>query len=93
LQEVYETVNTYFLVLDLLAGGSLNDLIESGYFFQENEIKIIMKGLVEALAYMSLNNIMHRDLKPKNILFKKENDFASVVIADFGIATKVFFYN
>ena len=32
---------------------------------------------------------MHRDLKPKNILFKQQNDFSSVVITDFGIATKV----
>lgn len=32
---------------------------------------------------------MHRDLKPENILFKNNNDYSSVVIADFGIATKI----
>jgi len=32
---------------------------------------------------------MHRDLKPENILFKNNNYYTSVVIADFGIATKI----
>ena len=32
---------------------------------------------------------MHRDIKLENILFRKKNKINSVVIADFGLATKV----
>lgn len=40
---------------------------------------------------------MHRDIKLENILFKKQNAFDSVCLADFGLATstheKVYLYN
>lgn len=38
---------------------------------------------------MHNKEIMHRDLKLENILFKKPNKMESVVIADFGLATYV----
>lgn len=37
--------------------------------FTEQEIYNIMKMLVEAVAFMAKNNVMHRDLKLENILF------------------------
>ena len=39
LYEVYESINTYFLVLELLEGGTLKDLLEIGYKFSLSEIK------------------------------------------------------
>ena len=35
------------------------------------QIQAIMKGLLEGLAHMHSKNIMHRDLKLENILFKE----------------------
>ena len=32
---------------------------------------------------------MHRDIKPENILFKEKNNFKSLRLTDFGLATKV----
>ena len=46
-----------------------------------------MKHLVKALHYIHSKGIMHRDLKPENILFQKKNDYSSLKIADFGLAT------
>jgi serine/threonine protein kinase len=46
-----------------------------------------MKGLISAIIHMNERDIMHRDLKPENILFKVINDFSTVYIADFGLAT------
>lgn len=48
-----------------------------------------MAGLLQGIQEMHKNDIMHRDLKLENVLFKKQNDLKSVVIADFGLATKI----
>jgi serine/threonine protein kinase len=51
-----------------------------------------MKGLVKALLHLSEFQILHRDLKLDNILFKKKGlvTHENVILADFGLAT---FYN
>ena len=47
---------------------------------------MIARQLLDALAYMHLNNVTHRDLKLENLLLARPNDISSVVIADFGLA-------
>jgi serine/threonine protein kinase len=37
---------------------------------------------------MHKNRIIHRDLKPENLIFRHQNDYKSIVIADYGLATK-----
>lgn len=37
---------------------------------------------------MHRQNIIHRDLKPENLIFRAQNDYKSIVIADYGLATK-----
>ena len=53
---------------------------------QEEDAKMIARQLLDALAYMHLNNVTHRDLKLENLLLARPNDISSVVIADFGLA-------
>jgi len=42
---------------------------------------------LEGIRFIHENNIIHRDLKPENIMFKEENNFNSLKIVDFGLAT------
>lgn len=53
---------------------------------QEKDAQVIARQLLDALAYMHLNNVTHRDLKLENLLLARPNDISSVVIADFGLA-------
>jgi serine/threonine protein kinase len=48
-----------------------------------------MKCILEALAYMDTKKIMHRDLKPDNMIlkFKDKLENAVLKIVDFGLAT------
>lgn len=81
--EVYETDNTLFMVMEFLYGGQLQEYINKNYKFSIEEIRIIMKGLIDGASYLAsksifykvILDIMHRDLKPKNIILKKQHDF------------------
>ncbi|CAD8065160.1 unnamed protein product [Paramecium sonneborni] len=52
--------------------------------YQEWEIKIILKHILEGLRFLHSKNLVHMDIKPENILFKKQD--MSYKIADFGLS-------
>ncbi|CAK81836.1 unnamed protein product (macronuclear) [Paramecium tetraurelia] len=89
MHEVYETSNSLYVALELLEGGSLYDLIKEKTLLSTTQIQQIMVGVLQGLHHMHQKKIMHRDLKLENILFKQQKQMDSVVIADFGLATKV----
>jgi serine/threonine protein kinase len=70
-----------FYVMRYMAGGSLSERIERGLTPQE--IAHILLRIAAALDYAHAKGVVHRDLKPGNILFD-END--NPYISDFGIA-------
>lgn len=90
LYEVHETSNSLYVCLELLEGGQLYEYFRRKVIFQNKEIQVILRGLLEGLKHCHEKDIMHRDIKLENILFKKPNQIDSVVLADFGLATYVF---
>jgi len=71
LYETFEGENTYYYVMELLEGACLYDDIKkhSNQPYSDTEIKDIMKMLITAVSEFAKNKIMHRDIKPDNILF------------------------
>jgi len=87
--EVHETENSIYLVLELIQGKSLQDTLKKPSFRDDySEVKIInmIRSILDALAYLASKGIMHRDLKPDNILLDKES---KIKIADFGLGTLI----
>ena len=89
LHEVYETDNSYYMIMEMLEGGSLRDRINKEKLDLET-ISFIMIGILKGLSHMHKNGIMHRDIKPENILFRNnKNGEEDVCIADLGLSTLV----
>lgn len=87
LYEVYETDKSIYLVLELIQGKSLYDVLKRPNFRKDvtlTQIINMTRSLLDALAYLASKGIMHRDLKPDNILLERGE---KVKIVDFGLAT------
>ncbi len=71
-----------YFVMKFLRGASLSDVIARGAM-PVAEIKRMLKETAGALGYAHQNGIVHRDIKPDNIMF---DESGHAVVTDFGIA-------
>ena len=75
LYEVHETDSSIHLVMELIEGDSLQKVLKSRDFkakHSDAQIIKMMHAIIDALSYLASKGIMHRDLKPDNILVNKE---------------------
>src|SRR5664280_180327 len=75
-----------FLVMELVTGRTLRDLIREGGELDPAEAVSIMEPVLSALSAAHRAGIVHRDVKPENILLSDEG---IVKVADFGLARAV----
>lgn len=71
------------LVMEYLPFGSLRDMIASEQQPTDPQIVFLLKEVLNGLAEIHQNGIIHRDMRPENILFGKNN---AIKITDFGDA-------
>jgi serine/threonine-protein kinase len=72
-----------FMVVELLEGGSLRSLLDRGNLLTVAQAARIGRDVADALDYAHSRGIVHRDVKPANLLF---DEHGAVRIADFGLA-------
>jgi len=66
-----DTITNMYLVLELVHGGDLFDAITRVTRFSEAQSRIMIKHLSSALAYLHAMSIVHRDVKPENLLVRE----------------------
>src|SRR5712691_4115328 len=71
-----------YIVLEFVRGRSLRDRLNRGGI-PVPQVFAVMHGVLQALDYAHRHAIVHRDMKPENVLLSDEGD---VKVADFGIA-------
>jgi serine/threonine protein kinase, bacterial len=84
--EVYGTFlvdQTSCIVMELLEGRSLGDILASGESLPRSRIVRLMQQVAAALGYAHARGIVHRDVKPDNIMVMGDDH---VKVTDFGIA-------
>ena len=74
------------LVMDFVEGVSLRELLETEGKMAPGEALEIFRQILSAMAAAHAAGILHRDLKPDNILLSQEHGNVVVRITDFGIA-------
>jgi serine/threonine protein kinase len=80
--DVGEDEGQPYFVMRLMTGGSLSDMIEKGRLSLEETARIVSR-IAQGLTYAHKKRVIHRDLKPDNILFDDNGD---PFISDFGVA-------
>ena len=72
-----------FMVLELLAGGSLRSMLDAGNRLSPAQAAHVGGQVAAALDYAHGRGLVHRDIKPANLLF---DEHGIVRVADFGLA-------
>lgn len=86
LHDIIEVPGKLHLILEYCKGGDLSMYIQRHGCVPEETAKHFMKQLAAGLQVLRDNNLIHRDLKPQNLLLSTDDDNAALKIADFGFA-------
>lgn len=78
--------NSSYLVMELMPGGSLDQLIRTNTGLPLDKAARLLRQIAEALDYAHKRGVIHRDLKPQNILLDENGN---AMLTDFGIAKLV----
>jgi formylglycine-generating enzyme required for sulfatase activity len=87
-QRLMEANGTCYMVMDYVEGDTLGDYLKKhgGTFSSKSEFEKIFYPLMSGLEMLHAQGIIHRDIKPGNIMVKPDG---SPVLLDFGAATQV----
>lgn len=91
---LYETIkrpekSRIYLILEYCQGGDLSHFVKKNGRLGEERVLYFMRQLCSGLKHLRSLNLMHRDLKPQNLLLSTSKDEEGKVvlkIADFGFA-------
>jgi len=82
--ELFDLSGVQYLVSteELLSGGTLSERLSSRLLTRD-EMLLIGATLIEAVSTIAANRLVHRDIKPDNIMFRADGE--SPVLVDFGL--------
>jgi serine/threonine-protein kinase len=80
--DVQQGQSLSYFVMEFLDGQSVEDILEDRAFFDQKEATEIVFGIAKALQYLEKHHLVHRDVKPANIIV---NTDGTAKLVDFGI--------
>ena len=88
LYEVYSDKDCYYLVMEYLEGGDIVSNLPQTTEEREKRIKKILFQAISALNYTHHNRIVHRDIKPDNMMLCDKSSNSDIKLVDFGFSKK-----
>ena len=76
----------HYIVMEYVEGGTLRDYLKERGKLPLAEASGLLKGMCQGLSFAHRKNLVHRDIKPGNILLAREGDELVPKIMDFGLA-------
>ncbi|KAK5052160.1 hypothetical protein LTR84_002964 [Exophiala bonariae] len=90
IEKVFITDDTMYMMQNLVTAGDLFSYIESRHGkLQEAEAAAIIRQILIAVSFLHKRNIVHRDIKPDNILMTSSSAGCRIVLTDFGAARRI----
>ena len=86
IHEICPYKDTFYIVMEYVDGGALHELLAVRKRFDLAEAITIIRGAAAGLAHAHARGIIHRDIKPKNIMLTQEG---VPKLADMGLAREV----
>ncbi|MGL6283513.1 MAG: protein kinase domain-containing protein, partial [Microcoleaceae cyanobacterium] len=77
----------FYLVEEFIAGHSLNTELIPAQCWSEKAVIQLLINILEPLSFLHENNIIHRDIKPPNLIRRKTDE--KIVLIDFGAVKQV----
>jgi tRNA A-37 threonylcarbamoyl transferase component Bud32 len=90
-----EVEGTYYMVMEYIAGQDLSSVVRSGGSLTLPELYSYVRDIASALDYAHAQGIIHRDVKPSNVMLQpvtatgKEGAIQRAILMDFGIAKMI----
>ncbi|NES68099.1 MAG: protein kinase [Okeania sp. SIO2D1] len=85
--DYFEEGEQFYLVQEFIEGDELAKEIYSQSGFTENETIKLLIEILDILKYVHHKNVIHRDLKPQNIMRRKSD--SKIVLIDFGVVKEI----
>ena len=83
----FEENSEFYLVQEFVDGHDLSKEIIRGKRLSENEVNKLLQDILEVLATVHQQNIIHRDIKPQNLMRRRKD--GRIVLIDFGIVKEI----
>ena len=84
IHDIFEENATAYYVMDYVEGESLGDMIKRVGFLPEQQALAYISDVADALAYIHSKSINHLDIKPGNIMLRREDH--RILLIDFGVS-------
>ena len=82
----YQQENHQYLVQEFISGQNLAEELKIQGVFNQSQIRQLLSSLLPVLQFVHGHNVIHRDIKPDNIIRRLSKDATEFILIDFGAA-------
>lgn len=79
----FQSKQYLYMVMEFMKGGDFSHFLENVGYFDQKTAQFYLAQIVLALEYLHKNGIIHRDMKPDNILIDADGH---IKLTDFGLS-------